>query len=150
MATIHENYTRNEIVTGASDRSFGIVMTAAFTLMSLLNWWHQGRAWRWTIGIAAVFLAVTLFRDPAAQGGKPHRDGFGVLRHGVTDGARRASVREGPLAAQTPAQCGQLLDRATPAWAHGRIHEGPVLRGRRVWIFWRSFGDLCVCVRNSG
>ena len=30
MATIHENYTRNEFVTGASDRSFGIVMTAAF------------------------------------------------------------------------------------------------------------------------
>jgi hypothetical protein len=61
MATIHENYTRNEIVTGASDRSFGIVMTAAFTLMSLLNWWHQGHGWRWTIGIAAVFLAATLF-----------------------------------------------------------------------------------------
>jgi peptidoglycan/LPS O-acetylase OafA/YrhL len=61
MATIHENYTRNEIVTGASDRSFGIVMTAAFTLMSLLNWWHQGHVWRWIIGIAAVFLAATLF-----------------------------------------------------------------------------------------
>ena len=45
MTTIHENYTRNEIVTGASDRSFGIVMTAAFTLMSLLNWWHQ-EPWR--------------------------------------------------------------------------------------------------------
>ena len=50
MATIHENYSRNEIVTGGSDRWFGIVMTAAFTLISLLNWWHQGRVWRWTIG----------------------------------------------------------------------------------------------------
>ena len=48
MATTHENYSRNEIVTGGSDRSFGIVMTAAFALISLLNWWHQGRVWRWT------------------------------------------------------------------------------------------------------
>ena len=67
MATIHENYTRNEFVTGTSDRSFGIVMTAAFTLVSVLNWWHEGRAWRWTIGIAAVLLAATLFYPAALK-----------------------------------------------------------------------------------
>jgi hypothetical protein len=73
-------------------------MTAAFALISLLDWWHQGRAWRWTIGMAAVFLAVTLFRPGALkplnrlwlkfgiQGGKPHRDGFGVLRHVLPTG----------------------------------------------------------------
>jgi hypothetical protein len=61
MATIHENYSRNEIVTSGSDRAFGIVMTAAFTLISLLNWWHQGRVWRWTIGIAVVLMAAPLF-----------------------------------------------------------------------------------------
>jgi hypothetical protein len=34
MATIHENYTRNETVIGGSDRSFGMVMTVAFAAMS--------------------------------------------------------------------------------------------------------------------
>ena len=85
MATIHENYTRNEIVTGASDRSFGIVMTAAFTLMSLLNWCHQGRAWRWTIGIAAVFLAVTLFRPGALKPLNRLWLKFGMLLHKVVN-----------------------------------------------------------------
>jgi hypothetical protein len=42
MATIHENYSRNEAVIGGSDRSFGMVMTVAFAVMSLLNWWHEG------------------------------------------------------------------------------------------------------------
>ena len=36
-------------------------MTAAFAVISLLNWWHEGQSWRWTIGIAAVFLVTTLF-----------------------------------------------------------------------------------------
>ena len=64
--------------------------------------------------IKAAQSALAQIRDAAAQGGKPHRDGFGVLRHGVTDGARHASVREGPLAAQTPAQCEDRRRAMTP------------------------------------
>ena len=85
MTTIHENYTRNEIVTGASDRSFGIVMTAVFSLMSLLNWWHQGRAWGWTVGIAAVFLAATLFRPGALKPLNRLWLKFGMLVHKVVN-----------------------------------------------------------------
>jgi hypothetical protein len=35
--------------------------------MSLLNWWHEGHAWHWTIGIAVVFLGVALFYPAALK-----------------------------------------------------------------------------------
>jgi hypothetical protein len=65
--TIHESYSRNETVIGGSDHSFGIVMTAAFAVMSALNWWHEGRSWRWTGGIAVLFLAAALFYPAALK-----------------------------------------------------------------------------------
>jgi len=58
--TIHESYSRNEAVVSGSDRSFGIVMAAVFALLSLLNWWHNGYLWRWTGGIAVVFIGAAL------------------------------------------------------------------------------------------
>jgi Saxitoxin biosynthesis operon protein SxtJ len=67
MMTIHENFFRNETVIGGSDRSFGIVMTAAFAVMSVLNWWHEGHSWHWTGGIAVLFLVATLFRPTALK-----------------------------------------------------------------------------------
>jgi hypothetical protein len=36
-------------------------MAAAFAVVSLLNWWHNGHSWRWTGGIAVVFLGSTQF-----------------------------------------------------------------------------------------
>jgi len=85
MTTIHENYSRNEIVTGGSDRSFGMVMTIAFALMSLLNWWHQGHAWRWTSGIAAVLLAATVFYPAALKPLNQLWLKFGMLLHKVVN-----------------------------------------------------------------
>jgi len=58
--TIHESYSRNEAVVSGSDRWFGIVMAAVFALLSLLNWWHNGHLWRWTGGIAVVFVGAAL------------------------------------------------------------------------------------------
>jgi len=58
--TIHESYSRNDAVISGSDRSFGIVMAAVFALLSLLNWWHNGHFWRWTGGIAVVFVGAAL------------------------------------------------------------------------------------------
>jgi hypothetical protein len=60
IKAIHENYSRSDTVLGGSDRSFGIVMAAAIALLSLLNWWHSGYLWRWTSGIAVLFLAAAL------------------------------------------------------------------------------------------
>jgi predicted membrane metal-binding protein len=57
----HESYSRDEAVVGSSDRSFGIVMAAAFALISLLKLWRGGLSWPWTSGVAALCLAAALF-----------------------------------------------------------------------------------------
>jgi hypothetical protein len=56
----HESFSRDETMTVGSDRSFGTVMTVAFAVVSLVNWWHGGYTWRWTGGTAALFLTATL------------------------------------------------------------------------------------------
>ena len=60
-------------------------MTAAFAVISLLNWWHEGHAWRWTIGIAAVFLAATLFHPAALKPLNQPWLKFGMLLHKVVN-----------------------------------------------------------------
>lgn len=54
----HESYLRNGANVPGSDRSFGIVMAVAFALLSLLNYWHGGRSWPWTGGLAGLFFAT--------------------------------------------------------------------------------------------
>ena len=83
--TFHESYSRDETVIGSSDRSFGIVMTAAFGLISLLNWWHGGHSWRWTGGIAALFLAAALFYPAALRPFNRLWLKFGLLLHKVVN-----------------------------------------------------------------
>jgi hypothetical protein len=60
--TFHESYSRDETVIGGSDRSFGIVMAAAFAFISLLNRWRDSEFWLSTGGIAVLFLTAALFR----------------------------------------------------------------------------------------
>jgi hypothetical protein len=55
-----KSLSRNKIVSGSSERSFGMVMTVAFAVMSLLSWWRDGHSWGWTGAIALFFLAATL------------------------------------------------------------------------------------------
>jgi saxitoxin biosynthesis operon SxtJ-like protein len=83
--TIHESYSRNETVTHGSDRLFGIVMTAAFAVISLLNWWHDGHSWRWTGGIALLFLAAAMIRPAALKPLNRLWLNFGLLLHKVLD-----------------------------------------------------------------
>ena len=58
----HEVFTRDEKIVAGSDRSFGLVMAAAFAAVTLLNVWHVGRVWPWTACVAALFLAAGLLR----------------------------------------------------------------------------------------
>jgi hypothetical protein len=85
MTTFHENYSRNETVIGGSDRSFGIVTTAAFAVMSLLNWWHEGHSWRWTGVVAGLFLGVALFYPAALKPLNRLWLKFGLLLHKVVN-----------------------------------------------------------------
>ncbi len=56
----HESFSRDETVIAGSDRSFGVVMAAAFAVLTLLNGWYGGRLWPWTAGLAGLFLAAAL------------------------------------------------------------------------------------------
>jgi len=58
----HELFSREEKIVAGSDRSFGLVMAAALSAVSLPNVWHSGRLWPWTGGLAALFLAAGLLR----------------------------------------------------------------------------------------
>src|SRR6516164_3234681 len=81
----HESYSRDEAVIGSSDRSFGIVMAAAFGLISLLNWWHGGRSWPWNSGIAALCLAAALFYPAILRPFNRFWLKFGLLLHKVVN-----------------------------------------------------------------
>lgn len=58
----HESFSRDEKVVAGSDRSFGLVMAAVLTAVTLLNVWQAGRLWLWTSGPAALFLTAGLLR----------------------------------------------------------------------------------------
>ena len=112
----HESYSRHEPAVPSSDRSFGMVMAAAFALLTLINMWHFGPS-GWTGALAVVFRRLPLsghaqaaqsdlvqVRPFAAQGGEPHRDGLGVLRHRAADRPHHAGAGQGPATAQMAAR----------------------------------------------
>ena len=88
----HESFSRDETVAGSSDRSFGIVMTAAFAVISLLNWWHDGHSWRWTGGTAVLFLAAALLYPAALKPLNRLWLKFGLLLHKVVNPIMMAFV----------------------------------------------------------
>ena len=85
IKTFHESYSRDETVIAGSDRSFGIVIAAALALLSLLNWWHDGHSWRWTGGIAVLFLATALLYPAALKPLNRLWFKFGLLLHKVVN-----------------------------------------------------------------
>ena len=81
----HESFSRDEVVVAGSDRSFGIVMAAAFAVLTLLNGWHDGRVWPWTGGFAALFLATALLYPTALNPLNRMWLKFGLLLHKVVN-----------------------------------------------------------------
>jgi hypothetical protein len=90
--TFHESYSREEPIIRGSDRSFGIVMTIAFALMSSVNWWREGHSWRWTGGIAAFFFVATLLYPRALQPLNQLWFKIGLLLHRVVNPIAMAFV----------------------------------------------------------
>ena len=57
---IHEDYSRVEEISRSSDRSFGLVMAAFFALLWLAPLVSRRHPRWWSLGIAVVFLAVSI------------------------------------------------------------------------------------------
>jgi hypothetical protein len=115
--TFHESYSRDEAVIGSSDRSFGIVIATAFGLISLLNWWHGGRSWPWTSGIAALCLAAALFYPAILRPFNRLWLKFGLLLHKVVNPIVMALVFFGTVLPTRPA----LANHATHPQSEGQI-----------------------------
>ena len=62
MTQTHERLAAAETVVAGSDRSFGIVMAAACSVVALINLWYDGRLWPWFAGAAILFLVAALLR----------------------------------------------------------------------------------------
>src|ERR1700730_13905404 len=81
----HEVFSRDEKIVAGSDRSFGLVMAAAFAAVSLLNAWHSGRLWPWTGGIAALLLVAAVLRPAMLHPLNLIWMKFGLLLHRVVN-----------------------------------------------------------------
>jgi hypothetical protein len=81
----HEAFSRDEVIVAGSDRSFGLVMAAAFAILTSLNAWHDGRVWPWTAGAAALFLAAALLRPALLNPLNRLWLKFGLLLHRVVN-----------------------------------------------------------------
>jgi hypothetical protein len=64
---IHEQFDREEVVQGSSDRAFGFVFASVFLLLAAWGGWHDSASWMWLAGVAAAFALVAVVR-PAALG----------------------------------------------------------------------------------
>jgi hypothetical protein len=81
----HEIFSRDENIVAGSDRSFGLLMAAAFAVVTSLNAWHSGRLWPWTGGLAALFLVAAMFRPTVLHRLNLIWLRFGLLLHGVVN-----------------------------------------------------------------
>jgi hypothetical protein len=79
----HERFAREQDAKIGSDRSFGIVMAAAFLLFAALNWWHAGRVWPWFCALAVLFLAAALLWPAILRPLNRLWFRFGLLLHAV-------------------------------------------------------------------
>jgi hypothetical protein len=58
----HEDFSRTQGVEGSSDRAFGLVFAAAFSLVSVWPFLDGGPPRWWALVIACVFAVVALLR----------------------------------------------------------------------------------------
>jgi hypothetical protein len=81
----HDVFSRDEKIVAGSDRSFGLLMAVVLAALTLLNGWHAGRAWPWTGGLAALFLAAALLRPSLLHPLNLLWLRFGLLLHGIVN-----------------------------------------------------------------
>ena len=93
----HEAFERDEEIVAGSDRSFGLVMAGAFSVVTALNAWHAGRIWPWTAGVAAAFLVAALLRPALLNPLNRLWLNFGLLLHRIVNPVIMALVFYGTV-----------------------------------------------------
>jgi hypothetical protein len=81
----HESFAREADVKVGSERSFGLLMTAALAVLATLNWWHAGRVWPWLYGAAGATFATAVLRPEILKPLNQLWHRFGLLLHAVVN-----------------------------------------------------------------
>ena len=79
----HESYSRADVEAPGSERSFGLVMAAALAVIAAINFWHAGRVWPWTGGVAGLFLVFAWLYPKALKPLNWIWFRFGLLLHKI-------------------------------------------------------------------
>ncbi|WP_119418723.1 hypothetical protein [Desertibaculum subflavum] len=56
----HETFTREEVVKGSSDRSFGLTFAMVALILAGVSYWRDGNWWPYALAAAAVFAGLAL------------------------------------------------------------------------------------------
>ena len=79
----HESFTRDETSLPGSDRTFGWVVAGGLALLSLLNRWHLGQLWPWTLSVAVLLLVAAWIRPSLLHPLNRLWMKFGLLLHKI-------------------------------------------------------------------
>ena len=81
----HESFVRDEQVKGSSDRSFGFVFTALFTIIGFAPLFHGGAIRYWSLIVAAGLLAIAVAYPRLLAPLNRLWMKFGLLLHHITN-----------------------------------------------------------------
>ncbi|MGE4218629.1 MAG: SxtJ family membrane protein [Alphaproteobacteria bacterium] len=81
----HEDFSRDETVTGSSDRGFGIVFAVVFTIVGLWPLTGDRDPRWWSVALAAAFLLAALLRPGVLAPLNRLWTRFGLLLHKIVN-----------------------------------------------------------------
>lgn len=83
--SFHESFEREEHVAGSSDRGFGFVFAAVFTIIGLWPLLGGSTPYWWALGVSALFLLASLARPALLAPLNRLWTRFGLLLHKITN-----------------------------------------------------------------
>ncbi len=81
----HERLVREEEIRGSSNRAFGLVFAAVFTIIGLWPLVHVAGVRLWALAVAVVFLAIAIIRPAFLTPLNRLWTRIGVLLHAVVN-----------------------------------------------------------------
>jgi len=79
----HETFVRHEVVERGSDRTFGLVFSAMFSLVALLPLLAGGKIRLWALIAGGIFLLVSITRPTLLSGLNRLWMSFGLFLHRI-------------------------------------------------------------------